>query len=268
MKACRFFISALMLFAVAVADVANAQALPSQIGIVVMHGKGGLPSGLVSALTSSLQSKGYLVTSLEMPWSKHREYDVHVNVAEKEVVAAFDALRKRGAKKVFVAGHSQGGVFALYFGGKHKVDGIVAIAPGGHVGNALFRQKLGEWVTLARKMIAEGKGDEKTTFMDFEGAKGTFPVRSTPNVYLSWFDPEGAMNQDVALKAMIPEVPVLYIVPTGDYPGLLKVKQPMFRSLPSHPLTKLYEPDATHVGAPTASGEEIMRWVLKVSGEL
>jgi pimeloyl-ACP methyl ester carboxylesterase len=256
----------LIAMAAGIPGVASAQASPSQIGIVIMHGKGGSPNGLVSELARSLEGKGYLVANLEMPWSKRRDYDVTVSAAEKEVETALDALRKKGAKKVFVVGHSQGGVFALYFGGNHKVDGVVTIAPGGHVGNALFREKLGESVARARKLIAEGKGDEKTAFMDFEGSKGTYPVHATPGIYLTWFDPEGAMNQVAALKTMNPQVPVLYIAPLQDYPGLLKVKQSMFNSLPRNPLTKLYEPAATHVGAPTALRDEIMRWTTEVSG--
>jgi pimeloyl-ACP methyl ester carboxylesterase len=257
----------LVIIAAGIPGVASAQASSSQIGMVIMHGKGGSPNGLVSELATSLEAKGYLVANLEMPWSKRRDYDVAVSAAEKEVEAALDALRKKGAKKVFVVGHSQGGVFALYFGNNHKIDGVVTIAPGGHVGNALFREKLGEWVALARKLIVEGKGDEKAAFMDFEGSKGTYPVRTTPNIYLTWFDPDGAMNQVSALKAMNPLVPVLYIAPRHDYPGLLKVKQSMFDALPRNPLTKLFEPAATHVGAPSASRDEIMRWTAEVSGK-
>jgi len=69
------------------------------------------------------------------------------------------------------------------------------------------------------------------------------------------------MNEVAAVQHMNPRVPVLFIVPTGDYPPLLKAKEPMFASLPRHPLTKLYEPDAAHLDAPTASVDEIVRWI-------
>ena len=46
--------------------------------------------------------------------------------------------------------HGKGGLFALYFGGKQLVDGIIAIAPGGDVSNTVFREKLGASVDLAR----------------------------------------------------------------------------------------------------------------------
>jgi pimeloyl-ACP methyl ester carboxylesterase len=259
-----------VVFAVIAAAVvlpAAAESSPSTIGIVVMHGKGGQPSGFVAELASSLEAKGYRVANLEMPWSKNRQYDADVAAAEKQVLSAMDALRAKGAAHVFVAGHSQGGLFALHFGGRHAPSGIVAIAPGGNVANSLFREKLGATVAEARRRVADGKGDERAQFYDFEGSKGMIPVTTTASIYLTWFDPDGAMNQSLAVKNMNPTVPVLYIVPTSDYPGLRKVKQEMFGALPSNPLTRLYEPDANHIKAPSASIEEIARWTAEVASK-
>lgn len=258
---------ALAIVFAAITHASAAQSPSPGIGVVIMHGKGGSPARYVSDLASSLEDKGYLVANLEMPWSGRRDYDVNVEAAEKEVASALDALRSKGAKKLFVAGHSQGGMFALYFGGKHSVDGVIAIAPGGGVGSPVFREKLGESVSLARKLIAEGRGGERTSFLDYEGSRGTYPVIVTPNAYLSWFDPGGAMNVMTAAKAMNPKIPVLFIVPTRDYPALLKAKQPMFGALPRNPLTRLYEPDSSHLEAPSASREEIMRWTTEVGSK-
>jgi pimeloyl-ACP methyl ester carboxylesterase len=257
---------ALIVIAACLSPVATAQTPSSGIGIVIMHGKGGSPAKHVADLASSLEEKGYFVANLEMPWSGRRAYDVSVNATEKEIETALDSLRSKGAKKLFVAGHSQGGLFALYFGTKHVVDGIIAIAPGGNVSRPAFLEKLGASVELARTLIACGKGDEKTKFYDYEGTKGIFAVATTPSIYLSWFDPGGAMNQAIVMKTINPRVPVLYIGPTGDYPGLIKVKQSMVDSLPHNPLTKLYEPDSSHLNAPSASLDEIVRWTTNVAG--
>ena len=254
----------LLIIVTGIPQTSTAQTISSEIGIVLMHGKGGSPAWYVSTLASYLEEKEYLVANLEMPWSGRRDYHVSVNVAEREVESALDTLRSKGAKKLFVAGHSQGGLFALFLGGKHVVDGIVSIAPGGDVSNSTFREKLGASVELARKLITEGKGDEKTRFYDYENTKGMTPVITTPTIYLSWFDPNGAMNQTMAVKAMSPRIPVLYIVPKGDYPGLRKVKESMFNALPGNPLSKLYEPDSSHVNAPSASRDEIVRWTTEV----
>lgn len=243
----------------------QAQAPSPVIGIVVMHGKGGAPTKHVADLANQLQAKGFLVANLDMPWSGRREYDVYVASAEAEVEAAMASLRKAGAQKIFVAGHSQGGLFALYFGGKHAVDGIVAIAPGGNSGNSTFREKLGETVEQARQQLAGGKGQERQRFLDFESARGTFPVVTTAQSYLSWFDPEGAMNQTKAMQALPATLPVLWIAPTGDYPGLLKVKQQMVDALPKNPQTRVLEPNTSHLGAPSAAVQSIVEWTHTVA---
>jgi pimeloyl-ACP methyl ester carboxylesterase len=250
---------------IAFAQSSMAQAPSSGIGVVIMHGKGGSPAGFVSSLASSLEQKGYLVANLEVPWSGRREYDVGVDVAESEIEAALASLRAKGASKVFVAGHSQGGLFAIHYGGKHSVDGIIAIAPGGNVANPIYRREVGESVEQARKLVAEGKGNERTRFTDYEGSKGTYPVTATPVAYLSWFDPDGAMNQEKASREMNPQVPVLFIAPKDDSPGLRKVKQVMFDALPKNPLTRMYEPDSSHRDAPFASVDEIVRWTTEVA---
>ena len=236
-----------------------------KIGILLMHGKGGSPTRHVSDLATSLEGQGFLVENLEMPWSARRNYDVDVSAAEREVESAFKALRDKGAAKLFIAGHSQGGVFALYVGTKHAVHGVIAISPGGDVGGRTFREKLGDSVELARKLVAEGKGQEAARLSDFEGAKGIYPIVTTPAAYLTWFDPEGAMNQTKAAKGMNPAVPVLYICPTNDYPGLLRIKQTMFDALPKNPRTRLYEPNSSHLNAPSASIKEIVEWTTTVA---
>jgi pimeloyl-ACP methyl ester carboxylesterase len=251
---------------IAFVQTSMAQAPSSAIGVVIMHGKGGSPARFVSSLASSLEQKGFLVANLEMPWSKNREYNAGVDAAEKQVDEALDSLRAKGASKVFVAGHSQGGLFAIHYGGKHPVDGIIAIAPGGNVANAIYRKELGQSVEQARKLVAEGKGNEKTRFSDYEGSRGTYPVTATPAAYLTWFDPEGAMNQVKASRAMNPQVPVLFIAPKNDYPALLRIKQMMFDALPRNPLTRMYEADSSHLDAPSASRDEIARWTAEVAG--
>ncbi len=244
---------------------ANDAGSTPKIGIVVMHGKGGAPTRHVADLASALETKGYLVANLDMPWSARREYDASVSAAEAEVESALATLRSKGANRLFVAGHSQGGLFTLYFANKHVIDGIVAIAPGGNVGSPVFQDKLGGEVANARKMIADGKGNEKTRFADYEGAKGVTPLNTTAAWYFDWFNPDGAMNQSMATKNVNPRIPVLFIAPKADHPGLIKVKQDMFNALPVNPLTVLYEPDATHVGAPSASIAEIVRWTTEIS---
>ncbi len=144
----------------------------AKIGIVIMHGKGGSPDQHVNGIANALERDGYLVANLEMPWSKRHEYNASVSAAEEQVDSALTKMRKQGATHLFVSGHSQGGGFALYFGGRHRVDGVIGLAPGGNVGRPRFSVR--SWVNSvarARKLIEKGKGDETTRLMDHEDRK-------------------------------------------------------------------------------------------------
>lgn len=262
------FLRILMRLALAALPLAaplSAMAQADPIGIVIMHGKGGSPTRHVADLARTLEGKGYLVANLEMPWSGRRNYDAPVSRAEEEIEAAVAGLRGKGAKKVFVSGHSQGGVFALHVAGKHAVDGVIAIAPGGSVSSPLFREKLGDSIARARKLVADGKGNEPERLDDYEGSRGTYSILAVPAAYVTWFDPDGAMNLPRAARAANPQLPVLFVIPTRDYPALLKSSPSVFRALPPNPLTKLYEPSADHLGAPSASADEIVRWTREVA---
>lgn len=238
------------------------------IGIVVMHGKGGSPTARhMTPFVAGLESKGFLVANLEMPWSGRRDYDVDVAAAEKEVTAALDGMRAKGAKKLFVAGHSQGGVFALYYASRNPLDGVIPIAPGGSVDGAVYAQNVGSALALAQNMVANGKGAERGVFKDYEGSKGVNDVHTTAASYVTWFDPNGAMSQGKSSRAIPATLPVLYIAPRNDYPALIRLKSTMFAALPANPLSRMVEIDSDHLNAPRNSIDEIARWVGEVAGK-
>ena len=237
----------------------------ANIGVVLMHGKSGNPAKFVDGLAGELRDTGFEVANIEMPWSGNRHYDVNMQSAVNEISAALDALRAKGAKKVFVAGHSQGGLFALHYGGLHGVDGIVAIAPGGSHGASAFRGALGGHVAKAKAMIDAGNGQATESFADYEGAKGTFTIVTSATIYFDWFNPDGPHNMDVAASHVKPGTPVLYVAPTRDYPALKKTRQSNFAALPRHELTRLIEPNADHLAAPSAAAADIISWIREVS---
>lgn len=257
---------ALLLACVAVTAAFSGMSLAEtpRMGIVIMHGKGGSPFRFVDGLAAALADKGYLVANLEMPWSGRRDYDVDSEAAEREILAALADLKAKGAQKLFVAGHSQGGAFALHFGGRHPVDGVIAIAPGGNVAGQFFREKLGPALAEARQLIAAGKGKEKARLQDFESSRGLYPIVTTPENYVSWFGPDGAMNMWRAAREL--KAPILWLVAARDYPGLRASSPPMFGTFPAHPLHRMAEPDSDHLNAPTASLGEILAWTAAVAG--
>lgn len=242
-----------------------AQADSGKIGVVVMHGKGGSPDKLVADLARGLQAKGMLVANLEMPWSGRRNYDVDVAHAEAEVDNAIAQLQQQGAARIFVAGHSQGGAFATYYAGRHPLAGLVAITPGGSSASQIAQEKLGDKVALARQMVDAGKANETAQFADFEGSRGVYAITTTAASYLSWFDPQGAMNLNQAVSQIKAATPVLWIVAQHDYPPLRKSNIPLYDKLPANPLNQLYQPDTDHKGAPTASLDKIADWIQQVA---
>lgn len=243
----------------------SAMAETPKLGIVIMHGKGGSPARHVAGLADALAGKGYLVANLEMPWSGNRNYDADVAAAESQIETALSDMRGKGAKQVFVAGHSQGGVFALHIAGRLAVDGVICIAPGGDVGNRVFREKLGDSLARAKQLVAAGKGDKKVSLEDYEGNKGSYAIEAAPEKYLQWFDPDGAMSTKRSIRAANPKVPILWIVAKNDYPGLRKVNIPMFELLPKNPFSRLVQPDTDHKGAPSGSLDEILRWTTEIA---
>jgi len=229
-----------------------------------MHGKGGRPGKFVDELASALEAEGFQVANLEMPWSGNRHYDVDMNGGVEEITHALDAMRAKGARKVFVSGHSQGGLFALHYGSLHSVDGLIPVAPGGQVDARSFTDALGQYVYKAKKMIKKGQGNEKADFGDYEGSRGANTVTTTAAIYYDWFNPDGAHTSRVFRKVK-KGIPVLYVGPKRDYMFLQRIKHDNFRSLPSHPLSRLYEPDSDHLNAPGAAASEIIVWIRQVA---
>ena len=114
-------------------------------------------------------------------------------------------------------------------------------------------------------MVVSGKGDKKTTFSDLEGSRGVTNVQAPAAAYLSWFDPDGAMNSKNSAKGISSKAPILWIVAKDDYEGLRKANIPMFDLFPSNAKTRLLEPSTSHQDAPLDAADEIIKWISEVS---
>jgi pimeloyl-ACP methyl ester carboxylesterase len=243
----------------------SAMAQSEPIGIVIMHGKGGAPTRFVSDLARALESKDYLVANLEMPWSGRLMFSLPVSKAEVDVDAAVTGLRAKGAKKIFIAGHSLGGVFTIHLAGKQTVDGVIAIAPGGDAANPFYRGNIAASISRAQQLIAEGKGKEPVQLDDYEGGKGRYQINTVPETFVTWYELDGAMNLTRAARAVYPGTPVLWIAPTRDYPALVKSGPGYFGMLPPNSYTRFYRLESDHLQAPAASVDEIVRWTREVA---
>lgn len=250
------FIAALLV--AVMPSVAWSQA--GEIGVVILHGKGSMPSGQgMQNLAAALEARGYLVSVPEMGWSGNRIYDASYDESMSEIDQAVQALRQKGAKKVIVSGQSMGANAAVGYGAhRDGADGIIAMAPGHVPELGSFRQSLSASVQRARDLIAEGKGKEKHEFDDSnQGKRST--VSATPEAYLSWFDPDGPAVMPKNAAAFKKPLPLLVIV--GSREKYAKGPDYFFDKAPSHPGSKFTSVNADHNGVPGASTDEILAWL-------
>jgi pimeloyl-ACP methyl ester carboxylesterase len=249
----RNFMRALALAALALIGGAAWAQKPSGIGVVLLHGMGGNAMSM-STLSYELRERGHLVSAPELPWSAMRNHDVTTDAALREVEREVEGLRKKGARRVVLAGFSKGGLFAAYAASRHPPDALVLISPNGITRAAD--------IEAAQRLKAEGKGAEKTALELFDPvSQRRYPIFTTPDAFVSWFGPDSAMKLEPLLAGLPHGLPVLLVVATRDFDNLRDVKHSVYEGLPAHPAKRLYEPDSNHIGAVNASAAEVVRWI-------
>ena len=161
-------------------------AAPSETGIVLLHGKNTTPDASIGSLARMLKEAGYLVATPTMPWSRGRIYDTDVEGALAEIDREVAALRAQGAKRVVIAGQSLGGNVAIRYAARRGgLAAVVALAPAHNPDSAAARRLFGRDLERARKLIAEGKVEQKESFLDADAGR-TFNVVVTPPQYVRW----------------------------------------------------------------------------------
>lgn len=226
------------------------------LGVVLLHGKGGSPSGYVRDLASALQSKGHLVSTPTMPWAQDRIYDASFDEAMHEIDREIDSLRQKGAKFVVVAGHSLGANAALgYASSRDSASGIIALAPAHTPELQGFIKRVAQDVSRARSLVATGKGKEKHRFSDVNQGQ-RLEVAATAEVYLSWFDPDGPAVMPKSAASFKVPTPLLLVVGSGD-----RGKDYIFDKAPPHPKSRFVTVPAGHFAVPSAAIEEVVTWL-------
>ncbi|MFN3347591.1 alpha/beta hydrolase [Pseudorhodoplanes sp.] len=228
-------------------------------GIVLIHGKGGTPTTGIEGLHEALKRQGALVEAPEMPWSARRIYDATFDDAMTEIDAAAERLKKAGATRIAVVGHSLGANAAIGYAARRKdLHAVVALAPG-HLPEAwALRMRTGGAIARARKMIAAGQGDVRVSFPDL--AQGIpFSVQATARVYLSMFDPDGPAVMPKNAAAM-GSVPFLWVAGVAD-PIVLHGKDYIFGRAPKHPKSKYLVTASMHLSTPFQARGQIVEWL-------
>jgi pimeloyl-ACP methyl ester carboxylesterase len=234
-------------------------AAPQDVGIVLMHGKEGSPERVIDELASELRAKGYLVSTPVMPWSRGRIYDRTFEEALNEIDREVDVLRSKGAKKVVIAGQSLGANVALgYAAARPSVGGVIALAPGHNPESPRMRERTADDIKRARELVASGRTSEVDRFTDRNMGR-SFVVIVTPQIYLSWFDPDGLAVMPRSASAIKQPVPLLFVVGSRD--RISRPKEHIFDKAPPHSKSKYVTVEAHHLEVPSASVSEVISWL-------
>ena len=236
-----------------------APAAGDDLGVILLHGKAGSPSGYVHKLASVLQSKGYLVSTPTMPWAQDRIYDASFEEAMREIDREIDSLRQKGAKFIVVAGHSLGANAALgYASSRDSAGGIIALAPAHTPELQGFIKRVGQDVSRARALIAAGKGKEKQRFSDVNQGRA-LEITATAEVFLSWFDPDGPAVMPKSAASFKAPIPLLLVVGSNDRTA--QGRDYIFDKAPPHAKSRFVTVSADHFGVPSAAIEEVVTWL-------
>ena len=261
-------ISLISLFMSFIFSVSVFAASPSEVGIILLHGKGAKPElNKYERLDDDLSSEGYSVVVPRMPWAGHKgkaEYGASLNDAFSTIEKEVTNFRNQGKTKIVLVGHSMGTAGALAYT-KHRggIDGVIGVAPGHFPGSDKFHlKKVMSDVREARQMKDDGKGNEALEVTDYNSGKRSFTMTVVANDYLSFFDPEGPMNVDENIKGL-GDVPFLWVAPIHDFVTKKKADK-YFSMAPSNPKTKLVKIDAGHKLAPSKAFGEIHKWITEL----
>lgn len=234
-----------------------------KLGVVLMHGKMGSASAKspVGKLASYLRGKGIIVVAPDMPWSKKRRFDKDYEASMLEIDKYADKLRKKGATKIVIGGHSIGANAALGYGARREgLAGVLAIAPGHIPDVAGYQKKIKNDWQRAKKMVDAGKGNKKAKFRDRNQGKQS-KINMKASVYLSWFDPKGpaAMpNNAVNLKK---DTPLLWIIGEKDVMHIRRGENYAYTNAPETPHNAYVVVKGGHKATPQKGKKEILSWL-------
>lgn len=198
--------------------------------------------------------------SIEMPWSKRRNYDEPYPVALAEIKAQVETFHKDGYKRVILVGHSFGANAALaYMAEIGDADGVISLAAG-HSPAYMYKKGIGaESVDKARSLVASGKGDETLSMDDLNQGRRQ-SISMSAKVLLSYFDPEGLGNMPGTIARFKKPIPLLWVVGNKD-PLFPFGSGYAFDKAPKHPASKYVVVQADHISTPDAAVGDVLAWI-------
>jgi pimeloyl-ACP methyl ester carboxylesterase len=266
----RIAVSVFALIFFAALPSARAELAPDKIGIVLMHGKTGVPLGTANSsggrLIRALRGAGYLVEAPEMCWSRYRKFDMTYQECFGDIDKAIAELKSQGAVAIVVAGLSLGGNATLGYGALHpELLGLIGFSPADDPVRKAKRPDIAPVIAHAEALLAQGKGDEKTEFDDVNtGPQGSYKMslETTPRIYLSFWGPDAASG--LADNAAKLKVPLLWVKGTKD-PTQVNEPGYAYDKVPANPLNRFVEVTASHTETPDAGTDAVLDWLKAVA---
>lgn len=228
------------------------------IGAVFLHGKGVWTGAFDGGIPAALEAEGAVAVSPEMPWSLLRMYGATYDEAMGEIDAAVAGLKKRGATRIVIIGHSLGANAAIgYAARRHGIAAVVALSPGHLPETVEMRARTADAIVRARALVAAGEKSRRAWPDRVQG----IPTLATasPAVYLSMFDPDGPAvipKNAAALRG----VPLLWVVGDSD-PIFARGRDYAFSRAPRNPKSRYIEVAAGHLTAPRAARSQVVEWL-------
>lgn len=263
---------ALALALVASCLLAQPAAAQQRIGIVLLHGKLGIAMGMANGrgdaygarLIGALRNAGYLVATPEMCWSRQRGFDKSYPDCVAEVDTAIAQLKAQGATAIVVGGLSLGGNGVIAYGATHTgIIGIIAFGPADDPTRKSQRPEVAASLARARQLIAQGQGDTKTTFNDFNTNTGggfAMTVTTTPRIFVSFNDTDALTHFGPNLSRLT--VPILWVAGDGD--PTQGSASTLFQMAPANPRSRFVTVHSNHIGTPDAGTDATLAWLAEL----
>ena len=236
-----------------------------KIGVVLMHGKRGNPgaNAALGPLEEAIRESGIKVIAPVMPWSRERFLDETFQEILAEIDEAVKSLKRSGADKIVIGGHSLGGNVALAYGARRGgIAGILVIAPGHSPESRGFQNRFGDDLARAKSMIASGRGEDKEDFGDInQGQTDSFSMKA--KIYADLMDPDGplvmpknagSLQKGTALMLIIGKKDRAFRFGRGQQDYIFDQAQP-------HPKSVYKVVHGGHKATPRIGKDEIIAWL-------
>ena len=232
-----------------------------RVGVVLLHGKTGMPPQFAE-MANMLDESGYGVETPEMCWSARRIYDRPLQGCFADIDAAVDRLKADGFTAIIVGGHSLGGLVALAYGATHEgLAGIVALAPDGEPGDFNGHARVAASVAEAARLMQAGQGDDTQEFTDRVLGR-YFTVKATPRAFLSFLGPGSYLRPARLLPRL--QAPLFWAAGTKD--SSQRGAGDLFKRAPASDRNRFLTVNAGHMGTPGAALVPLIDWLGLLSG--